>query len=129
MKLKMKYENILVYLEKIRVFCFQDGEHLLKVPIEGDWNMRHLDEALREAQDIIYDYSQATEQASRLIEKYETVKDAIQRGNGTFDTWQCPNCQKFISFGNEHCHWCGQRLGWEPKTRPKQGGKGKCRKH
>ena len=80
-------------------------------------------EVLDETMDIIHDYGLAVDQANRLTEKYETVKNAIDRGVGNF---QCPTCQKFISFGNEHCHWCGQRLGWEPKA-PRTGGKGKCR--
>ena len=121
----MKYENIMVYLEKLRVFCFQDGEHLLKVPIEGDWNMKHLEEALREAIDIIFDYWKATEQTKTLIDKYEKEKSVVRRGNGEFNTWQCPTCQQFIGYGNNHCHWCGQKLGWEkarsqPKRRKKK---------
>ena len=79
--------------------------------------MDHLEEALREAQDIIYDYVQATEQAKRLMAKYEIAKDVIDRGMGM---WQCPTCQKFISFGNEYCHWCGQKLEWEKKMEKSQ---------
>ena len=117
----MKYDNIMVYLERLRVFCFQDGEHLLKVPFEGDWSMHHMEEALSEARDIIYDYWKATEQTNRLTMKYETPKAAIGRGTGDFMTWQCPSCQQFVGRGNEHCRWCGQMLGWEwsPKRKEK----------
>lgn len=80
---------------------------------------------LDEAMDIIYDYGEAVGQARRLTEKYETTKDAIERGMGT---WQCPTCQKLISFGNEHCHWCGQKLGWRPNA-PRRGGRGRCKKY
>lgn len=107
----MDYKAIIGQLQSMKEHCqdWADKEE------EGNiWNQDV--QALDEAMDIIYDYGGAAEQAKRLIQKYETVKDAIERGMGT---WQCPNCQKFISFGNEHCHWCGQRLGWEPKIRPK----------
>ena len=119
----MKYENIMIYLEKVRQFCFADGEHLLKVPMDGDWNMEHMAQSVSEAIDIIYDYANATEQASRLMQKYETPKDVIRRGDGMFDTWQCPDCMNFIQYGNEHCHWCGRKIGWELK--PKKKGKKK----
>ena len=68
--------------------------------------------ALDEAMDIIHDYALVTEQAARLMQKYETPKDVIRRGNGMFDAWQCPDCQGFIQHGNEHCHWCGRKIGW-----------------
>ena len=108
----MKYENIMIYLERVRVFCFQDGADLLRIPFEGNWSMEHLAQALSEACDIIYDYEKATEQAARMAEKYETSKKAIMRGSGNLASWQCPDCQKFISHGNEHCHWCGRKIGW-----------------
>ena len=112
----MKYVSIMAYLQRLRGFCYQDGEHLLKVPIEGDWDMKHLEESLREAIDIIFDYAQAADQTARLTEKYETPKGAIRRSSGMFNTWQCPDCQKFIGYGNEHCHWCGRMIGWEKKA-------------
>lgn len=116
----MKYDNIMVYLEKLRQFCFMDGEHLLKVPMEDDWNMKHLEESLSEALDIIFDYENATSQAARLMEKYETPKDVIRRPNGMFDTWQCPDCMNFVAYGNEHCHWCGRMLGWDIRKKKRR---------
>jgi hypothetical protein len=78
-------------------------------------------DAFDEAMDIIYDYERAALQTAELLNKYETVKDAIDRGMGVN---QCPDCMKMISYGNEHCHWCGRKLGWNPRTRGKRG-KGK----
>lgn len=111
----MKYDNIAIYLEKLRQFCFADGEHLLKVPMDGDWSMEHMQQAITEALDIIFDYEKATAQTAELLQKYEAPKNAIMRGNGNFATWQCPDCQQFIGYGNEHCHWCGRKLSWEYK--------------
>lgn len=79
--------------------------------------------ALDEAMDIINDYGQVTAQAARLEAKYETAKEVIRRGMGMY---QCPDCMKLVNFGNEHCHWCGRRLGWGQK--PKKRGKEKCGK-
>ncbi len=98
-----KYEDIIAHLQSMK-----SGE----------------DEMLDEAMDIIYDYEKAVEQTQDLLDKYETLKPIIDRGMGN---WQCPTCQKFISFGNEHCHWCGQKIEWEPDISQK-GGKGRCRR-
>lgn len=117
----MNYDNIMVYLERLRQFCFMDGENLLRVPIDGDWNMRHMEESLSEALDTIFDYQKVAEQAGQLIEKYETPKSAIRRGDGDFNAWQCPECHSFVSAGNEHCRWCGKKLGWNWES------KGRCR--
>ena len=111
----MDYKAIIGQLQSLKEHCKDWAD---KEEEDNIWN-RDV-QALNEAMDIIYDYGEAAEQAKRLIAKYETVKDAIERGMGS---WQCPNCQKFISFGNEHCHWCGQRLGWETnitKSQPKR---------
>ena len=103
----MEYKTIIEQLQSIK-----DGQNL------ADKDKEALDEAM----DIVHDYGLATEQAKRLTEKYETTKAVIQRGNGGFDTWQCPTCHQFIGYGNEHCHWCGQKLGWDirPKSQPKR---------
>lgn len=97
----MDYKDILERLRRIRDGC-DDGE------------------AVDEAMDIIFDYEKAVAQAVELLLKYETARDAIRRGTGSMATWQCPTCQKFIGYGNEHCHWCGQKLGWEIKPKKKR---------
>lgn len=70
---------------------------------------------LEEAMDIIADYEKVTEQLSIMMQKYETVKDAISRGMGVY---QCPDCGTMVNYGNEHCRNCGRRLGWMPGAKP-----------
>ena len=118
----MKIPDIMVQLERVRVKCGQDPEAVV-LELNEEWKWQDLADACQEACDILFDYEQAAAQSARMTERYETAKAVIDRG---MDTWQCPECMKFISYGNEYCHWCGQRLDWDTLNR-KRGGR-KCRK-
>ena len=79
--------------------------------------------ALDEAMDIINDYVLMAEQYRGMAEKYETPKEAIAKDLGLY---QCPECGKFVNFRNEHCRWCGKRIGWKTHRaaqQPKSGGR------
>lgn len=69
--------------------------------------------AVEEAADIVHDYEAATQTAARLSRQYETPKRIIRRGSGSFNTWQCPTCHRYIGYKNDFCHWCGQRIQWD----------------
>ena len=114
----MKIPDIMVQLERVRVKCGQNPDAVI-LELNEDWKWQDLYEACQEACDILYDYEQMASQAARITERYETAKAVIDRG---MDTWQCPECMKFISYGNEHCHWCGRRLDWNQriKSQPKR---------
>lgn len=116
----MDYKKIVGQLQNLKDHCKDWAD---KEEPDNVWNKDV--EALDEAMDIIYDYEQAVTTSARLIAKHETVKDAIDRGMGL---WQCPDCQRMISYGNEYCHWCGRRLGWKPRTVGKRGKDKGCRK-
>lgn len=94
----MKISEIIIHLDRIREGLLPESESA---------------KAISEASDIIYDYDRAADVSARLSEKHEKPKNAIRRGNGDFATWQCPDCQNFIGYGNQYCHWCGRKLGWD----------------
>lgn len=111
----MKTTDIIVQLERVRVKCGQAPE-TVTLELNEEWKWQDLEDACREACDILFDYDRAAAQAARLSAKYEVPKGAVRRRNGPVDLWQCPDCHNFIGYGNEHCHWCGRRLGWDACT-------------
>ena len=64
---------------------------------------------LTEAADIIFDYSET----ARMLARRTAGEKAIERRNGSFFFWQCPQCQKLVASGSNYCSECGQRLKWE----------------
>jgi RNA polymerase-binding transcription factor DksA len=65
--------------------------------------------AVVEARDILYDYEGACDDVARLMAKYETPIEAVERpGFG----YCCPTCGKWIRVPDSWCHWCGQKIKW-----------------
>ncbi len=100
----MDYKEIISQLQDLK----KNSESFLdKNEPDSVWNNDI--KALDEAMDIINDYSAMAKQYRASVTRYETAKDVIRCGMGTY---QCPDCRNRVFFGNEHCRRCGRKLGW-----------------
>lgn len=67
-----------------------------------------IEQALAVAMDIIYDYEQATNDMTRMMQKYCRSAKPVRRSG----VWCCPACGKRVNYHHTHCHWCGKKMGW-----------------
>lgn len=67
-----------------------------------------------ELADILDSYSGLMTRYQKMIEKYTTPQDAKKIITGR---WLCPSCSEASVYRRNHCHKCGQRLGWPPMRR------------
>ncbi len=102
--MQTEYKELLGQLQSL-----QDNSKSLLDPKEPDSIWQKDIDALDEAMDIINDYAQMAEQYRAAVEKYETAKEAVSEG---FGAYHCPDCGRTVNFRNEHCHWCGRKMGW-----------------
>lgn len=107
----MKIADIMVHLERIRVFCFQNGENLLNIPYEGEWQLKDLETAVSEAQDILFDYEKQGEQLKKMIKHYETT--GRPKKDHRLGIYLCPSCNGRVNFHQGYCQKCGKRLNAE----------------
>ena len=58
---------------------------------------------------ILQDYESLGRQHNNIIQKYEKEETPVMR----FGLYFCPNCMKKVQIDDNHCHSCGQRMGWK----------------